>query len=142
MKAKRTKKKPYTVLSVDGGGLRGAIPAAVLEGLEDYIKKYIKDDLCLGHKKLDLEVYTVVANCRATADPKLTTEGPHREAWFRCASSHACCSRWCTACELAALRSKVAQAIKSAALSFKMYKRLRGPPNHQLPSKCMQGCIA
>lgn len=90
VKAKRPKKKQYTVLSVDGGGLRGAIPVAVLEALEGYVKQYIKDDVSSEKPKLDLEVYTVAAHYAATAGAELTTVGPHGEAWFRCASRHAC----------------------------------------------------
>ena len=79
VKAKRPAVRRYTVLSVDGGGLRGAIPAAVLEALEEDIKEYIR----MKRGSLDLEVYTVAAGA------ELTTVGPRGEAWFRYACKSA-----------------------------------------------------
>lgn len=88
VKAKRPGDKPYTVLSVDGGGLRGAIPVALLEALENHIKEYISDDVCSGKDTLDLDVYTVSAHYTDVAGVQLETTGPLEEDWFRCATRH------------------------------------------------------
>lgn len=37
------KKRPYTVLSLDGGGVRGLIPATVLESFEKFAYEYVTD---------------------------------------------------------------------------------------------------